>query len=56
MNKEFNVAFSLCGVLGAALYFSEGFLETAAGVLAVAEVPRPLRETVVCFLEQEFSL
>ena len=48
---KFNVALSLCGVLGAALYFSEGFLEVAAGVSAVVEAPRSLGETVVCFLE-----
>ena len=53
---EFNVALSLCGVLGVALYFSKGFLEAAAGVLAVAEAPWPLEETVVCFLGQESSL
>jgi len=50
------MALSLCKVLGVTLYFSEGFLETAAGVSAVAEAPRPLEETVVCFLEQESSL
>ena len=48
---KFNMALSLCRVLGVALYFSESFLETAARVLAVAEAPRPLEETVVCFLE-----
>ena len=48
---KFNVALSLCGVLGVALYFSEGFSEAATGVSAVAEAPRPLGETVVCFLE-----
>ena len=41
------MALSLCRVLGVALYFSEGFLEAAAGVSAVAEVPQPLGETVV---------
>ena len=50
------MALSLCRVLGVALYFSEGFLETAAGVLAVAEALQLLEETVVCFLGQEFSL
>ena len=34
---KFNVAFSLCGVLVVALYFSEGFSET------VAEASQPLR-------------
>ena len=53
---EFNAALSLCGVLGVALYFSEGFSEAAAGVSAVAEAPRPLGETMVCFLGQESSL
>ena len=53
---EFNVALSLCGVLGVALYFSEDFSETAARVSAVAEALWPLEETVVCFLGQESSL
>ena len=53
---KFNATLSLCGVLGVALYFSEGFLEAAAGVSAVAEVPRPLGEAMVCFLGQESSL
>ena len=53
---EFNATLSLCGVLGVALYFSEGFSEAAAGVSAVAEAPRPLGETMVCFLGQESSL
>ena len=53
---KFNAALSLCRVLGVALYFSEGFLETAAGVLAVVEALRPLGETIVCFLEQKSSL
>ena len=39
---EFNVTLSLCRVLGVTLYFSEGFLEAAARVSAVAEAPRPL--------------
>ena len=47
---------SLCRVLGVALYFSEGFSEAAARVLAVAEAPQPLGETVVCFLGQESNL
>jgi len=36
--EKFNIAYSLYRVLGVTLYFSEGFLEAAAGVLAVAEV------------------
>ena len=48
--EKFNMALSLCGVLGVTLYFSEGFLE------AIAEVLQLLGETVVCFLEQEFNL
>jgi len=36
---KFNVALSLCRVLGVALYFSEGFSEAAARVLAVVEAP-----------------
>ena len=50
------MALSLCRVLGVALYFSEGFLEAAARVSAVAEAPQPLGETVVCFLGQESYL
>ena len=53
---KFNAALSLCGVLGVAPYFSEGFSEAAAGESAVAEAPRPLGETMVCFLGQESSL
>ena len=53
---KFNVALSLCGVLGVALYFSKGFLEAAAGVLAAAEALWPLEETVVCFLGQKSNL
>jgi len=53
---KFNVALSLCGVLRVTLYFSEGFLEAAAGVSVVAEALRPLGETVVYFLGQESSL
>ena len=48
--EKFNIALSLCRVLGIALYFSEGFSE------AVAEALQLLGETVVCFLEQESSL
>ena len=54
--EKFNVALSLYRVLGIALYFSKGFSEAAAEVSAVVEAPWPLRETVVCFLGQEFSL
>ena len=53
---EFNMTLSLCGVVGVALYFSKGFSEAAARVLAVAEALRSLGETVVCFLGQESSL
>ena len=53
---EFNVALSLCGVLGVTLYFSKGFSDAAAKVSAVAEAPWPLGETVVCFLGQESNL
>ena len=53
---KFNMALSLCRVLGVALYFSKDFSEAATGVSAVAEAPQPLEETVVCFLEQESSL
>jgi len=48
--EKFNMALSLCGVLGVAFYFSKGFSEAAAGVSAVAKAPRPLGETVVYFL------
>jgi len=53
---KFNMALSLCRVLGVALYFSEGFLEVAVRVSAVAEALQPLGETMVCFLGQESSL
>ena len=45
------MALSLCRVLGVTLYFSKGFSEVAARVLAVAEALWLLGETVVCFLE-----
>ena len=48
--REFNTALSLYRVLGVTFYFSEGFLEADARVSAVAEAPRPLGETMVCFL------
>ena len=44
---KFNMALSLCRVLRVTFYFSKGFLEAAAKVLAVAEAPQPLGETVV---------
>jgi len=53
---KFNIALSLCRVLGVTLYLSEGFSEAATRVSAVAEAPWPLDMTVVCFLEQESSL
>ena len=53
---KFNAALSLCEVLGVTLYFSEGFLEAAAGESVVAEALQPLRVTVVYFLKQESSL
>ena len=53
---KFNVALSLCRVLRITLYFSKGFSEAAAGVLAVAEALQLLGETMVCFLGQESSL
>ena len=53
---KFNATLSLCRVLGVTLYFSKGFSEAAAVVSAVAEAPRPLGETMVCFLGQESSL
>ena len=53
---KFNVALSLCEVLEVTLYFSKGFSEVTAGVLAVAEALQPLGVAIVCFLEQESSL
>ena len=44
---------SLCEVLRVALYFSKGFSKVATGVSAVAKAPRPLGETMVCFLGLE---
>jgi len=40
--EKFNAALSLYRVLGIALYFSEGFSETATRVSAVAEAPHLL--------------
>ena len=54
--EKFNAALSLCRVLEIALYFSKGFSEVAAGVLAVAEALQLLGESMVCFLGQESSL
>ena len=53
---NFNIALSLCEVLGVAFYFSKGFSEVTTRVLVVAKVLWPLGVTVVCFLEQEFKL
>jgi len=47
---KFNIALSLCRVLRVALYFSTSFSDIAAKVLWFLGV------TMVCFLEQEFSL
>ena len=46
------MALSLYRVLGVTLYFSKGFLEAAARVLAVAEVLQLLEVTVICFLDR----
>ena len=48
--EMFNVALSLCEVLGVALYFSKDFSEAAARVLTVAKALQPLGMTIVCFL------
>ena len=49
--EKFNIALSLCRVLGVTLYFSESFSEVTAGGLVAVEIPWPLGVTVVCFLE-----
>ena len=54
--RKFNIALSLCGVLGIALYFSEDFSEAAVKRSAVAEALWSLGVTMVCFLEQESNL
>ena len=54
--EKFNVAFSLCRVLGVTLYFSEGFLEATAGGSVVIEALWLLGVTITYFLEQKFSL
>ena len=59
---NFNAALSLYGILGVALYLFKGFLEAAAGELAVLgesavfEALWPLEVTMVYFLEQESNL
>jgi len=53
---KFNVALSLCRVLGVTLYFSKGFSETAAGKYVGIEVPQSLEVTIVSFLRQESKL
>ena len=53
---KFNMALSLCRVLGIAFHFFKGFLKAAAGRSAVAKVLWPLGVTVVCFLRQESNL
>ena len=47
---KFNIALSLCGVLGVTLYFFKGFSEVVAKAL------QSLGVTVVCFLEQKSNL
>jgi len=54
--RKFNVALSLCRVLGVTLYFSKGFLEVSAEESAVAAVLQSLGVTMVYFLEQESNL
>ena len=49
--RKFNIAFSLCGVLEVTLYFSEGFLEAAARVSAVAKSTVALGSDHSLFLE-----
>jgi len=50
------MALSLYGVLGVTFYFSEGFLEVAAGGSAVTKALQPLGVIMICFLEQESNL
>ena len=47
---KFNVALSLCRILGVTFYFSKDFLE------AVAETSQPFGVTMVYFLGQESNL
>ena len=54
--RKFNIALSLCRVLGVTFYFSEGFSEVAVRVLVVAEAPQLLGVTIVYFLEQKSNL
>ena len=53
---KFNMALSLCGVLGISLYFSKDFSEIAAGRSAVVKALWPLGVTMVYFLGQKSSL
>ena len=53
---KFNTALSLCRVLRVTFYFSKGSSEAAARILAVAEAPQSLGETIACFLGQKSSL
>ena len=53
---KFNVALSLCRILGIALYFFEGFSKVTAGISAVTKALWPLGVTMVCFLGQESNL
>ena len=54
--EEFNVALSLCGVLGVTFYFSKSFSEAAARGLVVATALQPLGVTVICFIGQKSNL
>ena len=53
---KFNMALSLCKVLGVALYFSKGFSGVAVRELAAIKALQPLEVTVICFLGQKFNL
>jgi len=44
---KFNIALSLCEVLGVTLYFSERFLAAAAKESIVAKVLQPLEVTMI---------
>jgi len=48
--QKFKIALNLYRVLKVVLYFSKGFLETAAEVSVVDKVLWPLEMAVVCFL------
>ena len=54
--RKFNVALSLCEVLGVTLYFSKSFLKAAVRESAVTKVLQPLGVTIVCFLGQKSNL